>query len=353
MAQTEQTEFLKRTIPVVNIGWIHPFLEILEEVGHSSEDFLRQAALPVLAAEDGSVLVPTEKIYRLVHLASKATRMPDLGFRAGNRIDIEPTLPSPEHYWSRPGVFRTLESFINVNLESTSHGDLWLESISDREKTIEFFYRGTFGRGNPAFPTVEQFMVALMVRFVRAAVGPGWNPRRVDLRANSVPQRAIEELVGEAEVRCAQTKTSLLFPSRRWVDRVEPFPEPDSVVWKRHRRWLENWKPGDDLAGSLRLVLKSYLPDGSPGIGLAAQLSGMTVRTLQRQLADQGTTYSRLLSELRHDLAIYLLRDSTRSVADVGRELGYRDPAIFTRAFRRWTGTTPSNFRSVLAVGRS
>ena len=81
---------------------------------------------------------------------------------------------------------------------------MWIEARSDKERTLELFYSGTFDQDNPAFPMVEQFMVALMVRFARAAAGPGWSPRRVNLRAGSAPEKAIKELVGEAEVRCAQ-----------------------------------------------------------------------------------------------------------------------------------------------------
>ena len=70
------------------------------------------------------------------------------------------------------------------------------------------------------------------------------------------------------------------------------------------------------------------------------------MRTLQRRLLAQDTTYSSLLEELRHDLAIHLLEERTRRVSDIGQELGYRDPATFTRAFRRWTGLTPSQYRA-------
>lgn len=74
------------------------------------------------------------------------------------------------------------------------------------------------------------------------------------------------------------------------------------------------------------------------------------VRAGQRRLREQGLTYSQLLEGLRHDLAIYLLRDPNLEASEVSRELGYRDPAIFTRAFRRWTGTTPSEFRRLVSV---
>jgi AraC-like DNA-binding protein len=144
--------------------------------------------------------------------------------------------------------------------------------------------------------------------------------------------------------------TSIAFAAQQFVGRMEPLPERSSLVWKRHRRSLRSATRLDDLAGSLRLVLPAYLPDGSPDIRQAARLANMSVRTFQRRLRDQGVSYSQVLEELRHDLAIYLLRDPTRQAAEVSRELGYRDPAIFTRAFRRWTGSTPSEFRRSLSV---
>ena len=345
MSPRIQTEAQQPSIPLVNIAWIHPFLELLEEVGAPYDQLLEEAGLPSLAVDDVSALVPTAAIYRFVGLAAEATAISDLGLRAGARLDIESLLPDAERTWSRPGVFRSLEAFIQVALESSSNVEMWIESRSDREKTVEFFYKGTFGPENRAFPTVEQFMVALMVRLTRIATGPDWCPDRVNFRALSVPEPAIRRLVGDAEVRSGQRKTSILVPASRWVNRIEPFPEPGSSVWRRHRRSLEKWRDAEDFVGSLRLVLRAYLPDGSPDIQLAGRLTGSSVRTLQRRLAERGTSYSQLLEELRHDLALYLLRDPDLQASEISRELGYRDPAIFTRAFRRWTGQTPSQYR--------
>lgn len=337
------------SIPLVNIGWIHPILEILEAVGTPYDELLRKANLPTLAIEDGSALVPTERIYDFVALAARETGMTDLGLRAGSRLDIESLLPGAERTWTRPGVFRSLEGFIRVALESSSNVDMWIESKSDPKRTTEFFYLGTFGPDHPAFSIVEQFMLALMVRWARHGAGPNWNPELVNLRAASVPRSAIRDLIGDAEVRCKQRVSSIVFPSQRFSGPMEDFPDKGSVIWRRHRRSLQRTDKIEDLAGSLRLVLRSYLPDGSPTIQQAAQLAGTSVRTLQRRLEEQGLTYSQLLEELRHDLAIYLLREPSREAAAVSRELGYRDPAIFTRAFRRWTGQTPGKFRSDLS----
>jgi AraC-like DNA-binding protein len=69
------------------------------------------------------------------------------------------------------------------------------------------------------------------------------------------------------------------------------------------------------------------------------------VRTLKRRLADQGTSFSALLDEVRRDRATLLLRAGELSVDEIGARLGYSDPANFARAFRRWTGSSPRAFR--------
>lgn len=68
-------------------------------------------------------------------------------------------------------------------------------------------------------------------------------------------------------------------------------------------------------------------------------------RTLKRQLAQQGTTYSDILEDLRHQKSLLLLENRDLSIERVADQLGYSDVANFTRAFKRWTGQTPSGYR--------
>ena len=91
-------------IPRVNIGWLHPFFEILDEEGVAWESMLECAGLPILASDDGSTLVPTAAVYAFVALATSETRLDDLGMRAGARMDVTPFLPDPEDAWNRPGI---------------------------------------------------------------------------------------------------------------------------------------------------------------------------------------------------------------------------------------------------------
>lgn len=78
--------------------------------------------------------------------------------------------------------------------------------------------------------------------------------------------------------------------------------------------------------------------------GVAERLH-MSERTLKRQLSQQGTTYSDILEDLRHQKSLLLLENRDISIERVAEQLGYSDVANFTRAFKRWTGQTPSMYR--------
>jgi AraC-like DNA-binding protein len=85
-------------------------------------------------------------------------------------------------------------------------------------------------------------------------------------------------------------------------------------------------------------------------IDIVAETMGTSVRTLQRRLRATGVTYSEVVQRARRTAAQQMLKDHSAGIATVARALGYSDPAHFTRAFQRWTGFTPRDFRARWAV---
>ncbi len=84
---------------------------------------------------------------------------------------------------------------------------------------------------------------------------------------------------------------------------------------------------------------------GAPDIRHVAATIGTSVRTLQRRLQATGSTYGAALDRARSAAACRLVKDRRRKIGDIARALGYSDHAHFTRAFQRWTGVTPRDFR--------
>jgi AraC-like DNA-binding protein len=100
------------------------------------------------------------------------------------------------------------------------------------------------------------------------------------------------------------------------------------------------------LAGSVRSVIAAMLHGGEPTVKRVARAGTMSVRTLQRRLAEEGSNLSDQLGTVRRKLAARLLLDRDASMADITERLGYSSPSALSRAVRRWTGTTPSWIKS-------
>jgi AraC-like DNA-binding protein len=91
------------------------------------------------------------------------------------------------------------------------------------------------------------------------------------------------------------------------------------------------------------------LPDGQPSRSQVARRMGMSERTLQRRLAEHGATFQTVVTQARQDAAEALLRADAHSIVDVAFLTGFADQTAFTRAFKRWTGTTPAAYRQACA----
>jgi AraC-like DNA-binding protein len=108
-------------------------------------------------------------------------------------------------------------------------------------------------------------------------------------------------------------------------------------------------RPAKPLASRFRTDverrLEAVLESGDVGIDRVARDLGYSRQTLYRRLKAEGTTYEQLLDGLRRRLALRFVREEGLSVKEAAYRLGFSDPAAFSRAFKRWTGTSPGEMR--------
>ena len=120
------------------------------------------------------------------------------------------------------------------------------------------------------------------------------------------------------------------------------------------RRWLERQAAdilarlpaSGDLRDEVRHALTSQLTAGDLRIDVVARRLATTPRTLQRRLSRAGTSFAAMCDDARREAAQTYLADTTLSIAEVTYLLGYSEPTAFHRAFKRWLGTTPQEFRA-------
>ena len=110
--------------------------------------------------------------------------------------------------------------------------------------------------------------------------------------------------------------------------------------------------PADFLSG-IRKLTEMLIITGHPDIATVAEIIGLNKRTLQRRLAECDMTYSAVVAEARVAIAIRWIREGQNSLTQIAGNLGYSDPANFSRAFRRITGVSPRAYQNRYKVAAS
>jgi|SRR5215212_1284047 len=142
----------------------------------------------------------------------------------------------------------------------------------------------------------------------------------------------------------ASDKNALLLRDDGWLTEKPQSSSPVvfDVLRSRAEALLATLESATSTKGRVRKLLLPILQTGSVSVEVIAGTLRMSRQTLFRRLRREGTTFERLLDELRRDLALHYL-SGKMSVNETTYLLGFSDRAAFTRAFKRWTGTTPGS----------
>ena len=192
-----------------------------------------------------------------------------------------------------------------------------------------------------------EVMLGTAYRTMCHAAGEPVSLREVTFaHAAGYPVAAYESLFGCA-VRFGAAESAL------WLDRDavhRPLTGRDPLA----RRYLEAHAeqmlaalpaPQPPVVAQIREAILIELATSGAELARVAKRVAMSTRTVQRRLEEHGTSYQDVVDDVRSAMARTLLRDRARSIIDVAFELGYADLKSFYRAFRRWTDTTPAEWR--------
>jgi AraC-like DNA-binding protein len=216
---------------------------------------------------------------------------------------------------------------------------------SPTEVRLSFVARAD-GVHTPGVPSDEAVdaVTSLIVRTCRVLTDPSFALRALELR-RAAPNSVGHERFFRCPLRFSAPRDALTFDARD-LDRRLPTANPELA---RHnddlvQRYLAGMREGT-VVDRLRRILSQHLSgDASPS--KLASLLGMSARSLQRRLQEHGTSYAQVLRDTRRDLAMSYLVQPDCSITEIAFLLGFEDASAFARAFRTWTGVTPSAFRS-------
>lgn len=321
-------------LPLIRLSSINPFLVELQRRSIDASACLRKLGLPETVPASSEVFVAPLKLYEFVEHSAVIAQDPHFGYRIGQQLDIVDWDPIS----------------LAAN-EANTIGDFLLRLVAhaaEHSSATQFFLTthgeiSNFGFERAVTPDLvpaqnDAFYVAFISEMLKRAASGNWDNAKV-LFTVAEP-KAIPS--SQEDLRLAKGNNrgmSVSFPAD-WL--FEPFLKSTfRSASTQHTTGLSR----SSLVESLRLALIPHLHEHDLTIDLVAKICGYDQRKLSEKLRKHGTTIAREVARLRKERASEELLSSNRKVADVATAVGFTDPTVFSRAFKKWTGLSPQQYR--------
>jgi AraC-like DNA-binding protein len=320
---------------------LRAFLEAFGRLGYDVQDLRRAAGLSLEQLSDPDGLVPSSATPALFGRAMTIRPLRNLALRLALETPFG-AFPLLDHLVATcetgGDALRQLARYFRLVC-----APIEIELREDEDPIRAVYHQTCVG---PSFSV--EYSVSLAVEHIRRETDG-----RVDVVRVSFLQPPEDPVDFAQRLKCpvvapadwngfALPRRSWIVPLRRRDAGLHGLLESqaDAVVSRQQRSGTAS----DELRHALAVRLARG--DGEvPSIEALAPQLAMSPRTLQRRLAEEGSSYQEILAETRREAAERFLTGSALSVAEVGYLLGYSEPAAFHRAFKRWRGVTPLEYR--------
>ena len=305
----------------------------MRRIGAPTDRHLRRAKLPTQVYDDAEAAVPEVFAWAFAGNVARSEGIEDLGRVAAKVMPAWESEPGLVHLLqTSPTLWAGLSTFCRLAEHVSNIAPFAIERVGDHA-----LFRREKRSGVPGEDQAELYAVEILMQLVRLAAGREWLPRELLVGGENARRLSRCEELDGVRIQHNDTMSGIVFPAELLASPMDALsaelamPLPDRLA--------------GDLIGSLRAAIGSYLSDGRPDIRLAAEMSGLSERTLQRRLGSAGLSFRTLLDQVRLERAKSMLADADAPITDIAYDLGFSDAAHFTRAFRRWTAVSPREYR--------
>ena len=325
-------------IPLIRASALRPLFDFAKRAGVETPGALARVES---AFGEPRSLVPLALGGWLWEDVARAFGDEALGLRVGEQARLADV---GEPGWLLPGshsVGATLEAAVHVGRRFDSGHRYWL-GRGGEATWFRWSVSPALRRGRQQ---LNDFTLMLTLRTIQLGAGAAWRPSEIHFEGPA-PRHA-EQLAALAEERVhfGASSTTLVFPRSVLASPMPPTPRPLAS-----QAGSRSPLPAFDFERSVRQTVASLLRLGNARLPVAAEMAGISVRSLQRRLHSSQLDFGRLVEEARLASARRMLGEPGLKIVEVAAELGYTDSANFTRAFRRWTGVAPRDFRRARAA---
>lgn len=311
------------------------YKELLDYIGINADWVFKKSEIPYKTANKDGITVSTEQYIKFMNTLDEVVE---------DKFIIEYTNIDKVMMFIPP-LFAAMCAKDGINCLKTISkykkliGPFILNVTMDNEKiSMEFIFENNMDI--PRFTIISE--QSLMVNIIRKATGLNIVPIKVASKYEYGHE--LEEFFGIKPEKC---DTNIL--EFRLKDAKEPFLTENNNMWgylqPELSKRIKELEIDESFSAKVRSVLFELIPVGEDCIESVAKEMAFSVRSLQRKLANENTTFIKQLNHTKELLARNYLKDINMSNDEIAFLIGYSDVNAFRRAFRNWTGMTPREYR--------
>ena len=312
----------------------------LQETGVSVSAVLRKAGLPRDLFDQTRILVTTSELFALWRAIEATSTDPLIGLRLGMETRTERFHPmaiaalstqnlvaAAEHMARYKKLTAPEEILTHLGKDEFSVGFRWLLAVEDEPQVL------------------TDYCFAWTLSMARHGTGSQLNPMRVQYVQHRANLPAIESALG-CKATCSASRNAIIF---RAADATAPFVTRNAelldLLAPQFEEQLRQFSNEDSLIELVHRAIQDRLTGQRPSIDEISHALHLSPRTLQRRLQKSGSSFQRVLDDVRRQLALHYLSNSVLELNEAAYLLAFEDPSSFGRAFRNWEGVPPSAWR--------
>ncbi|MFY0654589.1 MAG: AraC family transcriptional regulator ligand-binding domain-containing protein [Cyclobacteriaceae bacterium] len=307
--------------------------------GMSRDDFL-QLPTPIDTI-DNIQAVPADHFFELHELVDEKLG-PGFSVRVGQQMKIEDygVLGLSWRTCSWAGeIFDRCERYFKML------SDTYVFKVNKEESnSYVYLYRDAYRRG-VALSNEATFSATVVV--LQAMTDTGISPIQVSFKHGRPAELSSYQKAFNCPILFDQPENYIAYKSSDLETRTA---KADASINQFLLERVEEEAKGlevsaNKIASDIESLIKDALPSGIPSISQIGEYMGMSNRTLTRRLSENGVTFRDLIQRTQEGVSKKLLRQTNRSIAEIAFETGFSEQSAFNRAFKRWTGLSPVQFR--------
>ena len=332
----------------ISAGFARALLELAVSKGASRQLLLERSGIDPEDLRDQDNRISLAKYVALMRVGKELANDPALALHFGEAYDMaELSIVAL--------IGQACETFADAFAQMDRFGRLMIDvDVDDPSGRRLVISRGNGQvwiadtRKNPNdFPELTESAFARMVPSARQMGGYRSFVREVHFTHAAPAYRAEYDRIFQVPIVFESDRNAILMTDDSWFTTKTPFPSRYvfGVLSERAEALLKSLENSKSTRGRVESLLVPMLHTGDASMDTIANKMGLSRQALYRNLKAEGVTFEKVLDELRHKMALHYLSGRKVSVNETAYLVGFSDPAAFSRAFKRWTGSSPSALR--------